>query len=242
MSRFLNVEFGTGRIYERSTEAKEGYEEFTSTKGNKSYRKYFPKGIYGTLTAIEKRDSPIGEQIQLVLKDKTGEFNNIQFGLYDANGNVDNRFAENLIRTLPNVKISADYRIFPYVIEADEKNKYGSSGVSITRADIENEVAKKEDKVELAYKYLKKDEIASEKDLPKLIFKEQRGKNRPTAASLEEKTNFLYDVLMRFATVSDGNKSSDTSQQTPAPAANQVPENKEQSTVAQPIANSQLPF
>lgn len=201
MSKYLNIQFNDGRVYEKSNEPKDGYEEFISTKGNKSYRKYYPKGIFGTLTAIEKRDSPIGEQIQLTLKDKTGEYLNVQMGLYDANGNIDNRFAESFIRTLPNIKVGENYRIFPYVIEASEQSKYGASGVSVVKADIENETANKEDKVETAFRYLKRDEEATENDVPKLVFKEQRGKNRPTAASMEEKTNFLYDVLMKYATL-----------------------------------------
>ena len=238
MAKYLNVEFGTGRIYERSTEKKEGYEEFTSSKGNTSYRKYYPKGLYGTLTAIEKRDSPIGEQIQLTLKDKSGEYNNLQFGLYDANGNVDNRFAESLIRTLPNVKINTDYRIFPYVIEKSETSKYGSSGVSIVRADLEAETANKEDKVPVAYRYLTKDEIAGPNDVPKLVFKEQRGKNRPTATSMEEKTNFLYDVLMRFVTPSTKKEEPSA----PAPAKKPEPASAQPFVVDSPAAEQKLPF
>jgi len=234
MSKYLNVEFGTGKVYEKSNDPREGYEEFVSSKGNKTFRKYYTKGVYGTLTAVEKRDSPIGEQIQLVLKDKSGEFQNLQFSLYDTNGNIDNRFAENLIRTLPNVKIGENYRIFPYVIEADEKNKYGSSGVSIVKANIEAETVNKEDKVELAYRYLKKDEEAKDTDVPKLIFKEQRGKNRPTAASLEEKTNFLYDVLMANST--KGESQSQTSNTPPSPKVDDT------KGVAAQYENDSLPF
>lgn len=232
-SKFLNVQFSDGRIYEASKEPKDGYEEFTSTKGNVSYRKYYPKGVYGTLTAIEKRDSPIGEQIQLTLKDKNNDYNNIQFALYDTQGLIDNRFAENLIRTLPNMKIGEDYRIFPYVTQPTRDYKYGSSGVSVTKANIQEETVNKEDKVELAYRYLKKDEEVKEgQDVPKLVFKEQRGKNRPTAASLEEKTNFLYDVLMKFATTSENKPKEE-----PAPKADET-----KSFVAPKPEDNDLPF
>lgn len=238
MSKFLNVQFTDGRIYEMSKEPKDGFEEHISTKGNKSYRKYYTKGVFGTLKSIEKRDSPIGEQIQLVLVDKTGDYQNLQFGLYDVQNNVDNRFAENLIRTLPNMKVGENYRIFPYVIDASESNKYGSSGVSVVRADIQTETANKEDKVELAFRYLKKDEVATENDVPKLEFKEQRGKNRPTAASIEAKTNFLYDVLM--SNLVQGSAPS-TPTATPAPTT-QIPQDAAKSDIVQPVVNDTLPF
>ena len=214
MAKFLNVQFTDGKVYEQSKEPKEGFEEHVSTKGNKTYRKYYTKGIFGTLVSVEKRESPIGEQIQVTLKDKTGDYQNLQFSLYDTNGAVDNRFAESLLRVLPNLKKGENYRVYPYVMEAQGDYKYGSSGVSVHKANIEAETVNKEDKVEVFFRYLKKEETPTANDIPKLEFKEQRGKNRPTAVSIEAKTNFLYDVLEKYSIKGEGQQTSTPPTQT----------------------------
>ena len=88
---YLQLEFSTGKIFEYSKEAKEGYEEYTSTKGKVSYRKYH-RGVTGELDSVSIRDTQFGQEISVSLKQE-GTVVYLTFGLMDQKGFVDKKDA-----------------------------------------------------------------------------------------------------------------------------------------------------
>ena len=200
MEKYLQTDFKSSQFVEYSKESKE---DFVSEEGRKGYRKYYNEGVTGTLLNAGVRDSKIGQQLVITLLVE-GDYVNLQVPLYDQKGNVDNNFAESVIKFLPNLKKQNDYRFYPYNISAEVQEKgdkeagkevrakyYDSRGISVKRVTEEGLV-----KVEAAYMYNKK----GEKDptrVPSLEWKKDRtGKNKPSAVSLEAKNEFLLSKLM----------------------------------------------
>lgn len=187
---YLQLEGKTGRIYQYSKTEKEGFDKHESSGGNVTYRKYFNTGLYGTLQNVSIRESKIGEQLQISVKNGS-EFINLQFPLYTQSGNIDNRYAESIIRFLPNLKKGQGYRFYPYAME-QEDSKYMKYGISVIESpNPENE--EKGDKVEPFLGYNKEGE--GDKIIPNLVWKEIAGKKKPSAVSLEEKDTYLYTYL-----------------------------------------------
>lgn len=197
MSRYLSVDFKSSQLFEYSKEAKEGFE---AQEGRSGFRKYFNEGITGELLNVGVRDSKIGQQINMALKDIEGEINVIQVGLYDQKGNVDNNFAESLISYLPSLEKGRMYRFFPYNLTAEtleesdkkagkelQKKYYDKRGISLKEGG-EVSITK--------LGYNKKGEKDSTK-IPSLEWKKDpTGKNKPSAVSLEAKNEFLLSKLM----------------------------------------------
>ena len=97
---YLQHEFSTGKVYEFSKEAKEGFEEHTSTKGKVTYRGYYNKGLYGILKDVSVRDSKFGREISVAMTDKFGNTVYFNLALYDQKDNITD-YAQSLIRVLP---------------------------------------------------------------------------------------------------------------------------------------------
>lgn len=195
MANYLQNEFGTGYLFQHSKEEKEGYDKYTSSKNNVSYRKYYKKGFYGILKGVSVRDSNFGKELSLYMTDKSGETTYINFSLFSPQKNIDD-YAESLIAKLPAMKIGEGYRIFPYNIK-EEGKKYSKIGVSVVEADVEKE--KPGDKVEqLSYTYIKGRGTSEEKlvkgDIPKVEWEEDEyGDPKPNAKA---KNKYLYDTLI----------------------------------------------
>lgn len=198
---YLSIEFSTGRAYENSKEEKEGFEKHESTKGNVSYRKYYPKGIYGFLHSVETIKGNFGEQISVVLQ-KGDETFYLNIPVFSQSQDIDD-FAASFIQVLPNLKKDGQYRVFPYSIEPTDGGKYTNRGVSVKTADVMQEVAL--DKVEKAYNYTRKGEAPIATDIPKLEWVEKFGKNTISAVSKEKKVDFLFGKLIEGCQKLGGN-------------------------------------
>lgn len=239
-AKYLQLEGATGRIFQYSKTPQEGFDEHTSTKGNVSYRKYYNTGLYGVLQNVSIRDGKLGEQVQVSVKND-GEFLNLQFNLYSVGGNIDNRYAESLIRFLPNLKKGEGYRFYPYAME-QEDSKYMKYGMSVIKSpNVEAE--EKGDKVEPFLSYNK--EGVGENVIPNLVWKEIAGKNKPSAVSLEAKDEFLFGHLKSAV---DGHLAYDknaSTTSTPTPKtdnSNSTPTNSEAPVVDDTDEYDDLPF
>jgi len=190
MAKYLQIEGKTARVFEYSKTEKEGFEEYTSSTGNVSYRNYYNKGVFGTLLNVSIRDSKIGEQLQISVKNGD-EYINLQFPLYTERGGIENRYAESSIRYLPVLKKGKGYRFYPYAME-QEDSKYMKYGMSVIESP-NPEAEEKGEKVVPSLEYSKNP--TGDTQIPNLVWKEIAGKNKPTAVSQESKDEFLYSYL-----------------------------------------------
>ena len=232
MSTYLQVDFKTGTAFQYSGSHKEGFEEHTNSKGDVSYRKYFKKGVFGTLQNASVRDSKIGPQLQIALK-VGDEYTYLQTSLHDQKGNIAD-FAESLIRFLPNLEKGKDYRFFPYVLTAENQRKYDveqgkeprkkyydSRGFSIKLADLTTLTVT--DKVEAAIGYNKPEE-KDEAKIPAIEWEDgaTEGKKVPEPVSVAIKKKFLTAQLKEATEghlkYEDNSSSSSATQSEPATA------------------------
>ena len=240
MAKYLQIEGKAGRVFEYSKAEKEGFEKYESSTGNVSYRKYYNKGVYGTLLNVSIRPSKIGEQLQVSVKNGD-EYVNLQFPLYTEKGNIDSRFAESIIRFLPSLEKGKGYRFYPYAIE-QEGTSYMNYGVSVINSP-NPEAEEKGDKVEPFLEYSKTPK--GDKQIPNLVWKESAGKNKPSAVSLEAKDEFLFDYLKEAV---DGHLkyeggSSNTSQEsTPKDTPKSEESKPKDVTPSEPDDYDDLPF
>lgn len=183
---YLQLEFTSGKIFEYSKEPKEGYVEFTSSKGNKSYRKYH-QGVTGELDGVSIRDTQFGQEISLSLKQESAQVY-LTFGLIDQRGFVDSNYCEDLISKLPNLEKGATYTVNPFRF-MPEGSIYDKTGVSIKQGDL---------KIEKVFtnSYTSKEGEAVVGDIPAVIWKKDAmGKNKPSAASKEARSDFFLEKL-----------------------------------------------
>lgn len=191
---YLQMEFGTGMFFDYSKEPKEGHEEHTSTKGNKSYRKYYKEGVTGVLESVSLYESKFGTQISMNVREGDNVYY-LPVSVLDQSDNVDT-YAESLIKFLPllnkgdSVKVSG----YNFIPKGDQYSKIGMS-ISVGGEKL---------KSKLTNAYYKKVTDASGKevkqfvegDIPALEWKLNKlGKNKPTAVSQEEKNNYLLDLV-----------------------------------------------
>jgi hypothetical protein len=228
---YLQLEFKTGRLFEYSKEVKEGYEAYTNTEGNISYRKYYKGGITGELDSVSVRDTKFGQQLSFTLKDADVNYY-VPFAIYTQSGNVDGDFMESIIATLPNLQKGNIYTINPYNF-LPEGEKYAKRGVSFKTGS--EKVAKA-----LTNSYTNKEGVKVEGDIPAVVWVEKLGKKKPSAASLEEKDNFLLSIIER---------ETERLKWTPSNNSNQgsysAPVAEEKKTAMQPAADfddEDLPF
>jgi hypothetical protein len=192
MATYLQIDYSTGNIFQFSKTEQEGYESHTNTKGVVSYRKIFKKGLYGTLKGITIRDSDFGKEISIAVTDIKGEANYLNMPLFDAKKNLAS-YAESFITVLPQLKLNSPYRFYGYNIK-EEGQKYSKTGLSVAHADIQAEVADKENKIpKLTYTYTK-DGVEVKGDIPAIIWEEDFDGSRSMNAKAKNK--YLYDILM----------------------------------------------
>lgn len=183
---YLQLEFSTGKIFEYSKEPKEGYVEFTSSKGNKSYRKYH-QGVTGELDSVSIRDTQFGQEISVSLKQENTQVY-LTFSLMDQKGFVDSNYCEDLISKLPKLEKGATYTINPFRF-IPEGSTYDKTGVSIKQGDL---------KIEKAFtnSYTSKEGEVVVGDIPAVVWKKDAmGKNKPSAASKETRSDFFLEKL-----------------------------------------------
>lgn len=183
---YLQLDYKSGNLFEYSGTQKEGFEKHTSKTGKESFRKYHKYGAEGVLNSVSVRDSDFGKQLSIALEGGTY----INFGLHDQKGNID-QFAEQVIKVLPILNKGDQVKIAPYNF-LPEGEKYTKSGVSISVAG---------EKVKgMTNSYYNKEGDLVAGDVPAVKWKKDAlGTNKPSAASLEEKNDFLTEVLAKEA-------------------------------------------
>lgn len=228
---YLQLEFMTGKVFEYSKEPQEGYVEFTSTKGNKSYRKYH-QGITGELDSVSIRDTNFGQELSVTLKSDEASMY-LNFALKDQKDFVDSNYAEDLISKLPNIEKGRTYTINPFRF-TPEGEKYARTGISIKQGDL---------KIERAFSnsYINKEGVKVEGDIPAVVWKKDAtGKNKPSAASKETRSDMFLEILTAQAERLKWTSGGNTSGYTPTPTQEAKPSAITPATVA--FEQESLPF
>ena len=184
---YLQLEFGSGHFFDYSKEEKEGYVKHTSTKGNVSYRKYFKDGVSGILESVSIYDGKFGQQISMNVKDGD-EIYYLPVDIYDQSKQVDNTYAESLIKLLPLLEKGQNVTVSGYNFKPDD-SKYSKIGFSI-------KVSGEKLKSEITNSYYKDGELVPG-DVPAIVWVEKLGKKKPSSSSIEVKDEFLLSLLER---------------------------------------------
>lgn len=243
MKHYLELDFRTGLFYGYSGQEKAGYEEHTSGTGKVSYRKYYKKGIYGSLKSMYiKNDDRFGMQVRIILENGE-EWFMLKMPIFSGQGRLDS-FMESLIAFLPNMETGTSYRIYTYVLET--QNSVGKDvtrrGTSVVEAELNGEGGGTPGaKVEKALHYLKKEDEYDPTDetaIPKLDFKKGLGdKFMPTAISIAVKKDFFEAKLAEQIERLDVNDFDDGS----APEAPAQTEPEEAPKAKAPAAKAKAP-
>lgn len=210
MATYLQVEYSTGKIFEYSKDEKEGFVEHTNTKNVTSYRRFLDKGLYGTITKVEKRDSNFGDQISVTVVDTSGNTNYLSIPLFDGKRNI-STFAEGFITNLKGLELNKPYRIYPYSIENEGKS-YKTTGVSIKHANLSDMTVS--DSVEKYTQSYMKDGEEVKGDIPKIEWKEKMGTSTPDK---DAKNEFLYNIFDSYVKSSTNEQPKQKAKATPKP-------------------------
>lgn len=184
---YLQLEFGSGLFFDYSKEEKDGYVKHTSTKGNVSYRKYFKDGVSGILESVSIYNGKFGQQISMNVKEGD-EVYYLPIDIYDQSKQVDNTYAESLIKLLPLLEKGQNVTVTGYNFKPED-SKYSKIGISI-------KVSGEKLKSEITNSYYKDGELVPG-DVPALVWVEKLGKIKPSASSIEAKDEFLLSILER---------------------------------------------
>jgi hypothetical protein len=242
-TRYLQLDWKSSNLYEYNKSQEEGFEKHTSESGNVSYRKYEKKGITGEMLNIGVRDSKIGQQLTMALKDDADVVNVIQFNLYDQRNQVDSSYPESVIAHLGNLKKGETYTVFPYNLTEASQKSYDESteGREVREKYFDRRaVSFKQDGVKVNTYLSYKD--GDKTSVPRLNWTEDRfnkGKKKPTAASLEAKNDFLLDELARAVDGHLAYEGTDSNSSTPSATPPKQETKKEESNKREKM---DLPF
>jgi hypothetical protein len=184
---YLQLEFGSGLFFDYSKEEKDGYVKHISTKGNVSYRKYFKDGVSGILESVSIYNGKFGQQISMNVKEGD-EIYYLPIDIYDQSKQVDNTYAESLIKLLPLLEKGQNVTVTGYNFKPED-SKYSKIGISI-------KVSGEKLKSEITNSYYKDGELVPG-DVPAIVWVEKLGKKKPSASSIEAKDEFLLSLLER---------------------------------------------
>lgn len=198
MKNYLQVNYD-GSIFQYSKDPKEGFIEFTNSKGKVSYRKYFNKGVDGVLTGITKQNNQYlnnAEELKVTLQN--GEEENIlSFTILNQDGTSLDEYTQGITILLPKMNKGETYNINNWFMKKGdtingEVVKYNKKGVTLKQND-------EKIKSDVTFEHVKDRNTDNEKhvkgDVPMLQWREIAGKNRPTAASKEAQLEYLYTLL-----------------------------------------------
>jgi hypothetical protein len=242
---YLQLEFGSGYFFDYSKEEKDGYVKHTSTKGNVSYRKYFKDGVSGILESVSIYDGKFGQQISMNIKDGD-EIYYLPVDIYDQSKQVDNTYAESLIKLLPLLEKGQNVTVTGYNFKPED-SKYSRIGISI-------KVSGEKLKSEITNSYYKDGELVPG-DVPPIVWVEKLGKKKPSAASIEAKDEFLLSILeaeterLTWKNENTNSQQNDTEKPSSAPAtaapATPAPAQEQNATQIPPVSDDDdddLPF
>lgn len=208
-----------GSIFQYSKDPKDGFVEFTNSKGKVSYRKYFNKGVEGVLTSIKKENNQYlngAEEIKLTLTDGE-ELNILSFMILNQGGDQLDEYAQSLVTLLPKMNKGETYNINNWFLKkGDNINgqevRHNKKGITLKQDGTKI-------KSDVTFEYVKGRGTDQEEhvkgDVPMLQWKEIAGKNRPTAASKEIQLEFFYSMLENEITRISGEVSQESVPTTP---------------------------
>ncbi len=245
MAKYLSVDFRTGKLYEFSSTKQEGFVEYKSSTGSISYRRYENRGVLGELLNVGIRNSKFGDVIQVAQKTQDGTIVISRLDLYDKQYNVDQDFAEPFIRLVGSLKKGETYKFLTYSLSAEDQKKFDTENGKTPQEkyyDRKGVSIKLEDGTKVDnYLYYRGDDESIV--IPEVVWKEHPstpGKKRPSAASLEVKTEFLVAKLKEAienglayeAYTGDSNQSNDAPAQEAAPKQESAPVEEPQTASA----------
>ena len=237
---YLQLEFGSGHFFDYSKEEKDGYVKHTSKNGNVSYRKYYKDGVSGILESVSIYDGKFGQQISMTIKDGD-EIYYLPVDIYDQSKQVDNTYAESLIKLLPLLEKGQNITVTGYNFKPED-SKYSRIGISI-------KVSGEKLKSEITNSYYNKEGVLVSGDVPAIVWVEKLGKKKPSAASIEAKDEYLLSILEREESRLTWKNSENENSSSEAPkeeAPKQEPKKSEPESSAIPPAHSDddddLPF
>lgn len=234
---YLQLEFSSGHFFDYSKEEKDGYLKHTSTKGNVSYRKYYKDGVSGILESVSVYDGKFGQQISITIKNED-EIYYVPVDIYDQSKQVDNTYAESLIKLLPLLEKGQNITVSGYNFKPED-SKYSKIGISI-------KVSGEKLKSEITNSYYKNGELVPG-DIPAIVWVEKLGKKKPSAASIEAKDEYLLSILEREEQRltwknSDNQSSSNETRKEQAPKQEQTKSESQEVPLSNSDDDDDLPF
>lgn len=130
-------------------------------------------------------DGKYGQQISISLKDGD-EVYYLPVSIYDQKGQVDNTYAESLIKLLPLLEKGQNLTVQGYNFKPED-SPYSKIGFSL-------KVSGEKLKSTITNSYYKNGELVPG-DVPPIVWVEKLGKKKPSAASLELKDAYLLELL-----------------------------------------------
>jgi hypothetical protein len=192
---YLQIEFGSGNLFQYSKEEKENFEKHTSIKNKVSYRKYYKEGIYGVYRGTSVRVTDFGKELSIHMINKQGQNIFITMPLFDQKKNIAT-YAESFITVLPSMELNYVYRIFSWAMEK-KGTEYKNYGVSVAHADMEARTINADFPLDkLSYSY-EKDARLVEGDIPPINWEKDFDGSMKKDAT--ERNKYLYNVLMKYA-------------------------------------------
>ena len=140
----------------------------------------------GTLESVSIYDGTFGQQISVNLKNDEG-YVALRVSIFDGKQQVDNTYAESLIKLLPSLNKGDMLTISGYNFKPGD-SPYSKIGISV-------KVSGEKIKSKLTNSYYSKSGELVPGDIPAILFKEKLGKKRPTADSIEAKDTYLLGIL-----------------------------------------------
>lgn len=129
MNKYVNLDEIQGKFFLSSKERKEGYEEYTSSKGNVSYRFYFNNGVYGVFKGVSLREVEYStgkvKRLQVTM-----EYGDDLFFIQMPWGSSKIDFSDYVLHflfCLKNLEKEKAYRINPFVQSRESVQKYQES-------------------------------------------------------------------------------------------------------------------
>lgn len=192
---YLQIEFGSGNLFQYSKQEQEGFEKYTSTNNKISYRKYYKEGIYGVYRGTTIRTTDFGKEISIHMINKQGQNIFISMPIFDQKKNIAS-YAKSFITVLPALELNYVYRIFPWAMER-KGTEYKNYGVSVVHADMDARTVNADYPIDkLTFSYEKDGEMV-EGDIPPVNWvKDYDGSMKKDST---EQNKYLYNVLTKFA-------------------------------------------
>jgi hypothetical protein len=196
--QYLQVNYD-GTIFQYSGNPKEGFVEHVNTKGKKTYRKYFNKGVDGKLNYVELKNNSYKNNAEELCVHLRGENDTycLTFPVLNQDGTSIDEYTEAFLIMLPQLVKGEEYNINNWFMKKgdtinNEEVKYNRRGVTVKQDG-------KKLKTKFTFEYVKnrgqENEEHVEGDVPMLKWELIAGKNRPTAVSKETRLVYLYNIL-----------------------------------------------